>query len=193
VRRLILALTVLAGCLCGCGVGTDGSPVTITVPLPRPTGSTVPSSGSVQDAVFLVHGQHLQAVQRRTATPGDLRQVLRLLAAGPSPAEARDGLRTALAPQPISVLALSDRGVLTLGVGRQFTGLAGGDQLLAVAQVVWTVSQFPWVHRVRFVTGGQSLEVPTDRGLVQRAVTRVDYGTVAPPPGPASGTPAPPT
>jgi hypothetical protein len=191
VRRLIVLLALLAAALCGCGVSPQPGPEAISLPSHRAAGSTVPSSGSVLDTVFLVHGGRLQAVQRRTATPGDLRQVLGLLASGPSRAEARDGLRTALAPQPLSVLDVSDRGVLTLGVTRQFTGVVGGDQLLALAQVVWTVSQFPWVDRVRFVTGGQSLEVPTDHGLVQRAVTRDDYRTVAPPAGPASSTPAP--
>lgn len=192
-RRLILLLTLLTATLCGCGVTAQRTPETITVPAPRATGSTVSSSGPVVSSVFLVRGPSLQAVQRRTAAPGDLRQVLLLLADGPSSAEARRGLRTALAPQPISVLRRSDSGILTLGVGRQFTAVTGGDQLLAVAQVVWTVCQFPWVQGVRFVTGGQALEVPTDRGLVQRAVTRNDYRTVAPPSGPATGTPAPPT
>jgi hypothetical protein len=193
VRRLILLLTLLTAALCGCGVTAQRTPETITVPAPRATGSTVSSSGPVVSSMFLVRGTSLQAVQRRTAAPGDLRQVLLQLADGPSSTEARGGLRTALAPQPISVLRRSDSGVLTLGVGRQFTAVTGGDQLLAVAQVVWTVCQFPWVQGVRFVTGGQELEVPTDRGLVQRAVTRNDYRTVAPPSGPATGTPAPPT
>jgi len=191
VRRLTLLVAVVAAALCGCGVSTQRSPEAITLPAPRATVSTVPSSGPALESVFLVHGSALQAVRRRTSTSGDVRQVLELLAVGPSVAEARDGLRTALAPQTISVLSLSDSGVLTLGVTRQFTGVVGADQLLAVAQVVWTVSQFPWVHRVRFLTGGQALEVPTDRGLVERAVTRADYRTVAPPPGPGSS--APPT
>jgi hypothetical protein len=193
VRRLTVLLAVLAAALCGCGVSAQRGPETITVPRPRVAGSAVPSSGPVPETVFLVHGTKIEAVQRRTSAPGDVRQVLGLLAAGPSRPEARAGLRTAMAPQPVSVLGLSDSGVLTLGVTRQFTGVAGGDQLLAVAQVVWTVSQFPWIHGVRFMTDGRSLEVPTDRGLVQRAVTRGDYRTVAPAPGPGSSAPAPPT
>jgi hypothetical protein len=193
VRRLIGLLTVLAAALCGCGVQAQRTPETITVPPPRLATSTVPSSGPVHSTVFLVRGESLQAVVRHTSAPGDVRQALGLLATGPSWAETREGLRTALAPQPMSVVGLSDSGVLTVGVSRQFTGVVGGDQLLAVAQVVWTVCQFPWVDRVRFVTGGQTLEVPTDRGLVQRAVDRSDYRTVAPRPGRASSTPAPPT
>jgi hypothetical protein len=169
------------------------TPEAISVPRPRVAGTTVPSSGAASDTVFLVHGTRLQAVRRGTSAPGDLREVLGVLATGPSRAETRDGLRTALTPQPITVLGLSDSGVLTLRVTRQFTGVVGGDQLLSVAQVVWTVCQFPWVHRVRFVAGDQSLEVPTDRGLVPRAVTRNDYRTVAPPAEPASSTPAAPT
>lgn len=192
-RRLIPLLVVLGAALCACGVGTQRLPETITVRPPRLEVSTAPSSGPVLDTVFLVHGERLQPVQRRTSTPGNLRQVLGLLAAGPSPAEAQQGMRTALAPQPISVLGVSDRGVLTLGVTRQFTGVVGGNQLLAVAQVVWTVSQFPWVDRIRFVAQGDALEIPTDRGLVQRTVTRDDFRTVAPRDAPAASPPAPPT
>jgi spore germination protein GerM len=193
VRRLISLLAVLAAALCGCGVSTQRAPEAIAVRTPKVEVSTAPSSGPVVDTVFFVHGTRLQAVQRRTTSVTDVREALNLLAAGPTAAEVRDGTRTALTPQTISVLGRSDSGVLTLGVTRQFTGVVGGDQLLAVAQVVWTVCQFPWVDGVRFVVGGDVLELPTDHGLVQRTVTRQDYRTVAPPSTSVPSTPAPPT
>lgn len=192
-RRLILLLTVLAAALSGCGIRPQSGPETITIRPPRVNVSTAPSSGPVQDTVFFVKGKQLEPVRRRTTAAGDLRQVLSLLAVGPSRADARQGVRTALAPQPISVLGIDERGVLTLGVTRQFTGVVGDNQLLAVAQVVWTVTQFPWVDSVRFVVGSSALEVPTDHGLVQRSVTRADYRTVAPPTAAVLGTPAPST
>jgi hypothetical protein len=194
VRRLTLLLAVpvavLATVLCGCGISLQQGPEAIAIRPSRVAVSTPPSVGPAIDTVFLVRGTRLQAVRRRTTRAGDVREVLGLLTGGPTPAEAAGGTRTALAPQPISVLGLSDSGVLTLGVTRQFTGVVGTDQLLAVAQVVWTVSQFPWVDGVRFVTGDEPLEIPTDHGLVQRTVTPADYSSVAPA---ASASPAPPT
>jgi hypothetical protein len=193
VRRLILLLAALAATLCGCGVGVQSTPEAITVALPSGLPSAAPSSGPVPETAFFVRGTRLLAVPRRGGAHGGLRQVLALLTVGPSPEEARNGTRTAVAPQTISVQGLDGRGNLTLGVTRQFTAVVGSDQLLAVAQVVWTVTQFPWVDGVRFVSDGQSLEVPTDHGLVHRAVTRADYRSVAPPRGSPTTTPAAPT
>jgi spore germination protein GerM len=68
-----------------------------------------------------------------------------------------------------------------VAVTREFTGLGGGNQQLAVAQIVWTVTEFPGVQQVRFSIDGQPLEVPTDEGLTDQPVDRDDYRSVAPP------------
>ncbi len=51
-----------------------------------------------------------------------------------------------------------------------------------MAQVVWTVTQFPQVDRVCFSLDGVFVEVPTDSGLSDESVSRADYVSVAPPP-----------
>lgn len=186
--RLLVAAWPLA-LLCACGVSTQRSPEAISVPSRDLGAPSAPTTGPVLDTVFFVRGTRLVAAQRRTSTAGDLREVLELLSNGPSAGEAHDGLRTALAPQPITVRE-ARAGTLTLGVTRQFTGVVGGNQLLAVAQVVWTVTQFGDVDRVRFVTDGEALEVPTDRGLSTSPVDRSDYRSVAPPFAPPTGTPS---
>lgn len=175
-----LLLALLAVLLCGCGISVQHSPESIAVRPPDLRLSPTPTSGSAINTVYFVRGTHLQVALRRTTT-GDLRDVLRMLSTGPSTDEAHGGLRTALAPQVFSVLQQPDDvGTLVLGVSRQFTSVPGGDQLLAVAQVVWTVTQFPTVMQVRFVDDGHALEVPTDHGLTQQPVDRSDYISVKP-------------
>ena len=83
--------------------------------------------------VHLVSGTHLSPVRRVVPEQRPQDAVDQLLA-GPTRAEVLSGLRTALSPQHLSVL----------------TGIGGGNQLLAVAQVAWTVTQFPRVDDVLF-------------------------------------------
>ena len=86
------------------------------------------------------------------------------------------------------------RCVVTIGVSREFTEVAGGNQLLATAQVVFTVTEFPGVEAVRITADGSPVEVPTDDGLTDEPVGRDDYASVAAPvspplPSPPSGDP----
>jgi spore germination protein GerM len=74
---------------------------------------------------------------------------------------------------------LSD-GVATVSVTPGFPGLSGGNQLLAVAQVVWTLTELPTVTAVRFSVDGTPVEIPTDDGLTDRPVDRDDYRSVKP-------------
>jgi len=125
-------------------------------------------------------------VERRTdATTTSA--ALEHLAEGPTRAEAATGIRTALPPEVVGVDEGLADGLTTVSVSRGFTGTAGGDQLLAVAQVVWTLTDLPGVATVRFVVEGAPVEVPTDGGLTDRPVDRDDYRSAAP----AEPTPTP--
>lgn len=141
--------------------------------------------------MYFVRGSRLEAVPRRDDR-WVVQRALDHLGDGPTRAEAATGLRTALSPQELDVLSGPSAGIVTVSVGTAFLRLAGDDQKLAVAQVVWTVTQFPSVDRVRFSVEDGLLEVPTDRGLTGAAVSRASYRSVAPLPA-ASRTPAAPT
>jgi spore germination protein GerM len=78
--------------------------------------------------------------------------------------------------------------VVTVAVSREFTEVAGGNQLLATAQVVFTVTEVPGVAAVRVTADGSPVEVPTDAGLTDEPVRREDYASVAGP-SPAPATP----
>ena len=193
--RWLLALVLV---LCGCGVEAQSRPERITIANPPTTGQdAVPEGDGPSVTVFFVRGARLEPVLRAVPSP-DIATALNALTAGPTRQEVFTGLRTALAPQTFAVTRDSpDDPTTSIDVPREFTSVAGGNQLLAVAQVVWAVTQFPDVKRVRITAEGKPLEVPTDDGLSDRAVGRDDFSSVAPsenpPPTPSSPPDAPST
>jgi hypothetical protein len=139
-----------------------------------------PTEGWREVTVYFVRGSRLEGVPRH-ATEYRPQVAVDLLLAGPTRSEVMAGLRTALAPQDLVVISGRDGGgLVTIAVSREFAAIAGGNQLLAVAQVVWTVTQFPQVDRVGFTLDGALAEVPTDSSLTARPVTRADHLSVAP-------------
>lgn len=178
-RRWSLIL-VASLALAACGVPTQARPEVLRVEAPASTPAGAASPEGQQLELWFARGRQLEAVAR-TVGPADLHTALDLLVAGPTTAEADAGLRTALAPQTLRYREPGDGDrTVTVVVTREFTGLGGGNQQLAVAQVVWTVTQFPGAEQVRFTVGEGPLEVPTDDGLTDRPVGRDDYRSVAP-------------
>ncbi|MCA0145371.1 GerMN domain-containing protein [Blastococcus sp. LR1] len=142
--------------------------------------------------MWFVRDDRLEPVFR-PVTPADPRTALDALVAGPTTVEVDGGLSTALTPEPLRTSGPSEEDpTVTVSVTRGFSGLVGGGQQLAVAQVVWTVTQFPGVDGVRFTGDGQALEVPTDDGLTAGPVGRDDYPSITPEPTPppAEGPPS---
>lgn len=132
--------------------------------------------------VYLVHGNRLQHVTR-VVTPGrGLEPVLRALSAPVDSAELAAGLRTAV-PATSHPLAgtMSDPRTADVAVPAGYDRLSMGEQEMAVAQIVFTVTADTLADRVRIVSGSSPVAVPIARGdLVTRPVTRQDYVAVAP-------------
>ena len=141
-------------------------------PLEGATGTAVP--------VFLVDGDGdgpaLVGVAR-LAPSGALSSRLDVLAEGPTPSEAATGLRSALpGPEAVTSVDLSG-GVARVDLSRDFTELSGSDQLLAIAQMVFTLTERADVSRVGFTLDGEPVQVPRGDGtLTSDPVARVDYG-----------------
>jgi hypothetical protein len=180
-RRAVLAvaLGLVGGLVAGCGLDQQSAPELITVTAtPTGAGPAPPPRTTGVVEVYLVQDGRLVPVLR----PGRTRQdALDRLAEGPSRLEARDGVRTALAPQPLVLAAQRpEPGVVVVDVGPDFAALAGRDQLLAVAQLVWTVTDLCCAEAVQVRLEGRAVSLPTDSGLTERAVRRADYGSVEP-------------
>ncbi|SDQ63244.1 GerMN domain-containing protein [Quadrisphaera sp. DSM 44207] len=183
-----LACAVLAAALAGCSVRPQEHPEPVEVGAPSRT-ATAPPSGSADVAVFFVRGSRLHEVAR-PAPERSAQAALDQLVVGPSSAEVVAGTRTALVPQRFAAGPDPERDPATVVVAAtgDLASVSGGAQLLAVAQLVWTVTGAPGVQRVRFTIEGVPVEVPTDTGLSGDPVERSDYASVAPPAAPDPGT-----
>jgi len=197
-RRLIgvlwvVALVGLGGLAASCGVPTSAAPKSIPsaqVPdhLLSPSGplgataTTVPIAEPVTVTIYLVApDQRLQAATRSVASPPLLSSLEALLAA-PSTAESRAGLSTALTAQ-VRVISTTLRGhVAVVNFNSAFSQIANAEQLLAVAQVVYTATAISGVSSVQFQINGKATDVPTDANgaQVQRPVGRAEYAAEAP-------------
>ncbi|MGY2004757.1 GerMN domain-containing protein [Blastococcus sp. SYSU DS1024] len=174
---LLCALVVLTGC----GVDPQSQPEHIAVPAATLDTPAPPRDGDGPEVVvFFVRGARLEPVPRASRTV-TAERALDLLAIGPTRAEVVGGLRTAVAPQSIVADEGLPGGITAVSVTGEFAGITGGNQLLAVAQVVWTLTELPGTDRVRFLVDGAPVEVPTDDGLTDGAVGREQFRAAAPP------------
>lgn len=186
-RRLLLVgwLPVL---LLGCGVSSQSRPVALPVQI----SPTFPTARAERNAysitVYFVQFGRLAPVSLAAPDPS-AETALRLLVEGPNATEAAMGSETALVPQHLDVVADS-RGPLTVEASREFTSIAGDNQLLAAAQLVWTATHDAPNALVRITVEGKPIEVPTDDGLSRLPVGRGDYATVAPAEEPRTSTPS---
>ncbi|WP_432534548.1 GerMN domain-containing protein [Kineococcus arenarius] len=182
-RRTTAAwVAALVAGLAGCGVDAQEEPTTVALPVATTPTTAGSSSGAFVLRVYFVRGNRLVAVTRRTdtATP---QTTLDQLVSGPRRSEVADEVRTAVAPQDLAATPDPAGGVV-VAAGRDFTNVGGANQLLAVAQLVWTLTELRGVEHVRFTVEGQQVEVPTDEGLTHEPVDRDDYASVAPPADP---------
>jgi spore germination protein GerM len=184
-RRAAILAAGLLWLLAGCGVPADRAPRSIPdeeVPfgLLATTGPATTRPASTTGAVvFLVEGDRLAAVRRQVPAPATPDAVLATLAAGPTPPEAAAGLRTAL----VTGVGLSQvaAGTATIRLDRDFVAADLHEQILALAQLVYTVTELPGLRGVQFAFDGQPAEVPTARGRLQAgAVSRADFAAIGP-------------
>ena len=182
-RRPAGTIALGLGCvlMTGCGVWAQPEPVAIDIPVPSrsspPEESMAPGDLTVH--VYLLRGSRLERTPR-PAPDASVATTLELLASGPTADETRSGLRTALAPGSVRAGA-AEADLVVVDVTRELVATSGTDQLLAVAQVVWTVTEPPSTfRRVRLMGEEGAVEVPTDRGLSADPVTRDDFLSVAP-------------
>lgn len=181
---LVLALALVAAC----GVPTDSS-ATVADPDDVPfdlldTGTTTtaaPTAGTPAGPAvrlcFVLDGAGVVPVSRaRDEIPGAADDLVDVLAAVPTEAETQRGLSSAL-PEPSPAIGVAVQGgVAVVDLDATFSDLSADQQLLAVAQVVCTLTDQPGVGQVRFTLEGERIEVPRgDGALTASPVTRDDY------------------
>lgn len=202
-RRIlpIIALLGLVAAACGGSEATDAGPVpgrpsttaagdggpSTTAPAPGSGATTVPAGDTTEVSLWFVRGETLERVDRAVPrVPRIGGEAVKALLAGPTEAESRNGLITAVpAETRFRDLVIDGDGIAKVDLSRDFE--SGGGTLgltLRLAQVTCTIDQFPTVRGVRFALAGELVEVFSGDGIVlERPVTCDSYVEVQGPPG----------
>jgi hypothetical protein len=138
--------------------------------------------GTSDAVIYLARGGRLVPTARRLPPPLTLVRLLRSLGRGPTSTEVAAGLRTALPIEDTPTDVTVQRGTATVDLPESFTNLSRPDQVLALAQIVYTVTGQPGIGQVQFTLNGTAADIPrADLSLTAEPVTRDDYLALAPP------------
>jgi germination protein M len=201
VKYAIVALgTILAGllgvALASCGTGSAGSagPVptagagvsgseTTTTVLTSGTDTTPAEQKHIRYEVWFHRGEQLFLVSRTSElTPRVGAAAMEQLLAGPTAIERVEGVQTQI-PDGTELLGLSiDKGIARADLTSEFeSGGGSASMTMRLAQVVYTLTQFPTVKGVRFALDGHAIDVLGGEGVViDHPLTRKDYAELLP-------------
>lgn len=186
--RAVALAVALAVVVAGCGVEAQSSAERIeaqdvpfgllAAPGPAPT-TTAPAQPRVTFVVYFTGPEDTPVPTPRDAEPPlGLADVFNALLVGPTRAESSIGLRNRIPPET-QVLQLRKVGggrTLVVDLGGDFAQAAGGTQVDALAQIVFTATALEDIERVRFLLDGERVEVPRSDGTLARGpVDRDDY------------------
>jgi spore germination protein GerM len=195
-RRTLALVLVTAALLAGCGVQGDGAPRALSpdvVPdeLMAPSTTSVeadePESGAVTTVYLVDNREKLRPVLRTLSNPILITKALNALLEGATDEEADDGLRSEV-PNGTRVNGIDrlGRDVIAVDLSEQFAETTADGELLAQAQIVFTVSELPNVEGVLFLVEGRPREgADDDAKLTSSPLTVEDFEDFAPPSGTA--------
>jgi len=178
-----LALTAIAGC----GVPTQSSPqllhdnnVHVVGRVPSTTRS--PDAWTDRAELCFIADDRLVTIVRELPAPLSIQRTLEALSEF-----ARTGLpvgiRSAISSTDIVAAdnALAARGIARVDLKTEFAQNSPADKILAVAQIVCTLTDLPGVGQVRFTVDGQPADIPrADGSLTREPVSRFDYRALLP-------------
>ncbi len=185
VAVIVVALLAAAGCGGdeeNAAPPTSSKRTTTTVPSPASTTSSTVPNATVTYAVYLVQDEALVTAGRTSSTPATPEIALGALLAGPVGTLEDDlGIRTEI-PTATTLHAVTVAGdVATVDLSRAFESGGGSLSMQArVAQVVFTVTQFDGIDRVRFRLDGEPVESIGGEGVMVDGVGRADFANVTP-------------
>lgn len=173
----IVALTTLVALSASCGFPTQDSPVAVDegdAPLTTAPGTATTRNEDV--IVWFVENDRLHQSTRSVAAPVTASSAVAATAAGVSASESAASLRTAI-PDPSMVIgATASGGTAIVELAPEFLDIPAGDQVLALAQVVYTLTDLRGVGRVRFQIADEPVAIPLpDGGSTDDSVSREDF------------------
>jgi spore germination protein GerM len=191
--RVLLIAVLAASVLAACGVPGDSAPHEIDAnnvpfqllaPTASATSTTLPSAfaRTARVTIYLVNRDgRLTAAHRDVEAPSSASKALAALLRGPTADEA--GLLSTSITSDTKLLDLRGPidGLATINLSRKMLDITGRQQILALAQVVYTATSLPSVDRVLFKFDGSSREVPNGDGkLTGSPLGRLSYKGLLP-------------
>jgi germination protein M len=195
---MVLALAVLgAGCAGADGAGSFGdaeptgteatvAPSPVTTPEGSTEGTTPgPAEGAgetVTYEVWFTNGERLFVTKRtQEATQAVGAASIGAMLAGPGAEETSVGVGTQVpAGTEMLDLFIAD-GLATVDLSGDFeVGGGSASAVMRIAQVVYTLTQFPSVEAVNFRIDGQDVAAITNQGIVNEPVDRSDFEDLLP-------------
>lgn len=187
-------LVLVALALAACGIPT-GSPTAIAkadvpfhllTPTTTPTATTAPSVGVPESIYLVAPDQRVSPVSRDVALPSNstltdtIDAAITALLDGPTAADTAAGLQTFLVTGSKPQVSTTITGTTATIDFTANPVPAGPNQTLAIAQIVFTATQFG-INLVSFEIGGSPVQVPTAGGNnVAGPVSRLSYLPQAP-------------
>jgi len=183
VAAVAIALVVV---LAACGVSTRDElstadagdvPYDLLAPeVPTSTSTTEARRQTARAAVWFVAGGEILPLFRDVPAPADLEGLLAALAAGPTEGEARLGARSSIPGGVGEIAGRVERRTAVIELPPGFADAAPREQLLGLAQLVYTATELAAVDTVRFEIDGVQVAVPrADGSVVDAPLRRVDY------------------
>ncbi len=179
---MLAALVALAAgglALSACGIPTQrtASPIStrgthISLPHTQPTISPCTKSGCIPiDVYFVTAGGRLKPTGRVVPRDATLATIIHSLLSGPTTAEQALGIRTTLGTgiRLLSATVTAKKSA-TLDFNTHFFTLSGTQEVLGVAQVVYTVNSIMPGAGVTFEIEGGPIEVPVESGALATTI-----------------------
>lgn len=180
---LTAALAVTASCASSTKSAQGPTTTAPTGPATTAPPATTPTT-TTDVRVYFMHGDRIDVAHRTiTATRQVAAAAMTELLAGPTPADAAAGLTTAI-PSTTRLLGVNIAGgVATVDLTSSFASGGGSLSMLGrLAQVTYTLTQFPTVNGVTFHLDGQAVTVFGGEGIIlDHPATRASFESVTPP------------
>lgn len=188
-RVAVLLAVALTMALTGCAVRQSGSPVAVpgagsaaTTTSTTAPQTSQPQASEVQVSVYFVQHEKIVTTRRTVPGPAVAAEAVRALIAGPSATERQAGFSSAI-PAGTALRGVSVRdGTAAVDLNGIYQSGGGTASMTArLAQVVYTLTQFPTIQRVLFQLDGQPVTVFSGEGLIlDHPSVRADFEDIAP-------------
>ena len=181
----VAAVLVVVGALASCGVAAEPDanriePDAVPFGLLDEEATTTAVQTGRTTGIYLLTKDRLVAVDRSVPDDAGLAELLELVVDGPSEVEQSLGITSAVPAGTIASVDIS-RGTATVDLTSAFGDIRSREQLLALAQIVYTLTGQPGIGGVRFSVEGKDVTVPLADGTASDdALSRDDFSALDP-------------